>query len=378
VHEFLSKRLSSHVVTNQYSYNEDTGGLLVKDNSRNLPELTAARALLAFWVLAYHLDLHLGFPLLRPWVKRGYLGVDGFFILSGCVLAHRYPALTLRPTDLLIFWWRRLVRLYPVHLTLLLFLGGWFLLAEAAGVAPHQAGRASGREFLLQLLMLNGWGASQGWSWNYPSWSVSTEWAGYLAFPLLLSLVSRLRARTAVQCALASWAALGVVAVLSPAGLNLTYAGALWRFFPEFLAGMAIAVMLPALGPREAVLAGVAGLAVVTLGILAGPPDSAIDAVAVGGIFLCLLALAAARKPVLGRVPGLTTLGGLSYCVYMSYAPVELAFARLWRHQGLDPSRHPWLWAAVMALAILALAWLLARFVERPAIRHLAGRAVDR
>jgi peptidoglycan/LPS O-acetylase OafA/YrhL len=31
-----------------------------------------------------------------------------------------------------------------------------------------------------------------------------------------------------------------------------------------------------------------------------------------------------------------------------------------------------------MALAILALAWLLARFVERPAIRHLAGRAVDR
>jgi peptidoglycan/LPS O-acetylase OafA/YrhL len=378
VHEFLSKRLPSHVVTNQYCYNEDTGGLLVKDSSRNLPELTAARALLALWVLAYHLDLHLAFPLLGPWVKRGYLGVDGFFILSGCVLAHRYPALTLRPREMLVFWWRRLVRLYPVHLSLLLLLGGWFLLAEAAGVAPHQAGRASGREFLLQLLMLNGWGASQGWSWNYPSWSVSTEWAGYLAFPLLLSLVSRFQVRTAVLAALALWGALGAVAVLSPAGLNLTYAGALWRFFPEFLAGMAIAVMIPAVGRRETVMAGMAGLAVVTLGVLAGPPDSAVDAVAVGGIFLCLLALAASRYTVLGRVPGLTALGGLSYCVYMSYAPLELAFARLWRHESLDPSRHPWLWAAVMALAILALAALLARFVERPAIRHLAGRAVDR
>jgi hypothetical protein len=73
VHEFLSKRLPSHAVTNQYSYNEDTGGLLVKDSSLNLPELTAARALLALWVLAYHLDLHLAFPLLPPWVKRGYL-----------------------------------------------------------------------------------------------------------------------------------------------------------------------------------------------------------------------------------------------------------------------------------------------------------------
>jgi peptidoglycan/LPS O-acetylase OafA/YrhL len=378
VHEFLSKRLPSHVVTNQYSYNEDTGGLLVKDSSRNLPELTAARALLALWVLAYHLDLHLAFPLLRPWVKRGYLGVDGFFILSGCVLAHRYPTLALRPREVLVFWWRRLVRLYPVHLSLLLLLGGWFLLAEAAGVAPHQAGRASGREFFLQLLMLNGWGASQGWSWNYPSWSVSTEWAGYLAFPLLPSLVSRFLVRIAALVALASWGALGAVAVLSPAGLNLTYAGALWRFFPEFLAGMAIAVMIPALGRREAALAGLAGLAVVTLGILAGPPDSAIDAVAVGGIFLCLLWLAASRRPVLGRIPGLTALGGLSYCVYMSYAPVELAFARLWRHDGLDPSRHPWFWAGLMSLAILTLAWLLARFVERPAIRHLAGRAVDR
>jgi peptidoglycan/LPS O-acetylase OafA/YrhL len=378
VHEFLSKRLPDHVVTNQYSYNEDTAGPLVDDSSRRLPDLTAARALLALWVLAYHLDLHLAFPLLRPWVKRGYLGVDGFFILSGCVLAHHYPTLALRPREVLNFWWRRLVRLYPVHLSLLLLLGGWFVLAEAAGVAPHQAGRASGREFFLQLLMLNGWGASQGWSWNYPSWSVSTEWAGYLAFPLLLSLVSRFRVRTAVLVALALWAALGGVAVLSPAGLNLTYAGALWRFFPEFVAGMAIAVMLPALGRREVALAGLAGLAVMTLGVLAGPPDSAIDAVAVGGIFLCLLSLAASRKPVLGRIPGLTALGGLSYCVYMSYAPVELAFGRLWRHDGFDPARHPWFWAGLMALAILALAWLLARFVERPAIRHLAGRAVDR
>ncbi len=57
-----------------------------------IDDLTACRAVFAGWVFLYHLNLHLGpggLAWLRPLVGRGYLGVDGFFVLSGLVLASR-------------------------------------------------------------------------------------------------------------------------------------------------------------------------------------------------------------------------------------------------------------------------------------------------
>ena len=88
-----------------------------------LSDLTAVRGLLALWVFAYHANLHLHFAGFGSLVGRGYLGVDGFFILSGLVLAHRHP----RPVQTVAaygrFWWRRVVRLYPTALAMLMLLG---------------------------------------------------------------------------------------------------------------------------------------------------------------------------------------------------------------------------------------------------------------
>ena len=138
------------------------------DRDAVLSDLTAVRGLLALWVFAYHANLHLHFAGVASLIGRGYLGVDGFFMLSGLVLAHRHP----QPSQTLAaygrFWWRRFVRLYPTALAMLMLLGAGLLLARVGGVHPHQAFRADGREFTLQLLMLNGWGFSHGWTWNYP------------------------------------------------------------------------------------------------------------------------------------------------------------------------------------------------------------------
>lgn len=71
-----------------------------EDPRATLSDLTAIRALLALWVFAFHTNFHLHFAALTGGIGRGYLGVDGFFILSGLVLAHRHPASRLTPGTL--------------------------------------------------------------------------------------------------------------------------------------------------------------------------------------------------------------------------------------------------------------------------------------
>jgi peptidoglycan/LPS O-acetylase OafA/YrhL len=343
-----------------------------------LSDLTAVRGLLALWVFAYHANLHLHFASFGGLIGRGYLGVDGFFILSGLVLAHRHP----KPEQTLAaygqFWWRRVVRLYPTALAMLLLLGAGLLLARFGGVRPHDAFRADEREFALQLLMLNGWGFSHGWTWNYPSWSISTEWAGYLLFPLLALLVSRSGARGAALAAATMALALLLLSGLSSNGLSLTYQGALLRFFPEFIGGILLAHLLRLAPPMPPALTAATGLVLLVLGIWLRAITTAGDAVTAIGLWLMIGALAAGGQRVFARLPVLLTLGAVSYPFYMAYAPVELVFSRLWGHWHLDPTRWPYLWLVPMFAAVLALSSVTSRLVERPALRYLAGRRQDR
>ncbi len=346
------------------------------DRGAELSDLTAARGLLALWVFAYHANLHLHFAGVASLIGRGYLGVDGFFILSGLVLAHRHP----RPAQTFAaygrFWWRRLVRLYPTALAMLMLLGASLLLARLGGVHPHEALRADGREFVLQLLMLNGWGFSHGWTWNYPSWSISTEWAGYLLFPLLALLAARCDGQRAVLTAAAMGAALLLLSGLSGAGLTLTYRGALLRFFPEFIGGILLARLLR-LGQPPRVTAAT-GAVLVGLGVWLRVITTAGDAVTTIGLWLIIGTLAAGRQRVFARLPALRAFGAMSYPFYMAYAPVELVFARAWGHWHLDPTRWPYLWLLPMFACVLALSWVTARLMERPALHYLAGQRQDR
>ncbi|WP_459674191.1 acyltransferase family protein [Acidisoma sp. 7E03] len=341
-----------------------------------MADLTAVRGCFALWVFFFHTNLHLHLADLEGPVGRGYLGVDGFFILSGLVLAHRHPQLSLSPRALGRFWWRRFVRLYPTVLAMLALLGSAYLLARAAGVHPHQAMRAAGREYLLQLLLLNGLGFSRGWTWNYPSWSISTEWVGYLLFPLLVAVVARLGPRSVGAGVAAMAALLLAVAWASPVGLNLSYQGALPRFLPEFASGILLARLLACARMPPASVSVAAALLLIAAGIWLRRHALAGDALVAFGLWFLLAALASAPRPWLARCPGLLPLGALSYPFYMAYASVEILAARLWLRFG-DPAQRPLLWLGLLFLGTLALAWVTARLIERPALRHLAGRRPD-
>lgn len=341
-----------------------------------LPDLTCLRGAAALWVYAYHVNLQLGgggWGLLR----RGYLGVDAFFMLSGLVLAYAHPRLAVRGAALLRFWGRRLARLYPVHLATLGLLAAAVGLAWACDVPIRDAGRFGIGELLRSLLLLHGWGLSGRWAWNYPSWSISTEWAGYLAFPWLWLAVRRLPpAAAAVLPAAALLALLAVGA--GPVGLNLTYQGALFRFVPEFVAGLALARLA---APLAALIGGgAAGGAALAIAAAAWLLAVAVlpDALVVAALWCVLAALAAgalcgARR--LDRLPGLRAFGVLSYAFYMSFALGELAAVTLLRALGRTPPSSPVAYFALTTLLTLGLAAALHRFVERPALRRFSPRA---
>jgi peptidoglycan/LPS O-acetylase OafA/YrhL len=221
---------------------------------------------------------------------------------------------------------------------------------------------------------MHAWGVSDRWAWNYPSWSISAEWAGYLSFPLLWAV---LRGQNAIGLAVVlPLTLLGVGAVRAIAhaqDLSLTYDGGVMRLFPEFIAGIAILPLLPRLPRRlNGYWLAAAGGSGAVLAAIAGSETATIAALWVLLLGL-LLAGEQGRRPALARVPGLRWLGEISYSYYMSFALVETLQATVWRHLNLLPEEHRLAYMASTTAGTLTLATLAWALVERPSLRAFAA-----
>ena len=86
----------------------------------------------------------------------------------------------------------RISRIYPAHVFVLGLFLTWesltYMLVQFYGFSalPFD-GCLSPATFATNMLMVHDWG---GWfgncSWNYPAWSISSEWLAYLLFPITL------------------------------------------------------------------------------------------------------------------------------------------------------------------------------------------------
>jgi peptidoglycan/LPS O-acetylase OafA/YrhL len=348
---------------------------------QEITDLTVCRAFFAAWVFVYHVDLYLNFSAwLGPFsglIRHGYLGVDGFFMLSGLILARVHPELAHSFSGAFKFWGKRLARIYPVHLATLLIFGAILLAGFSHGMAPRDPGRFGLSAFLQNLLLVHGWGlASQG-AWNYPSWSVSTEWAGYLLFPVLWRLISYFDELVAIQIVVVAFGLIGLVATEHGHNLNLTFADGLIRFFPEFILGMSTARFVARYADFSALrIFAPAGAALTLLFACLGS-----DLFTVIGLWLILFAFImqsdAERPAMLGRIPVLRWLGQLSYAFYMSFAISELLVSQWFRHQNWVPQSHSLVFASGMLAISFILAVVLHVVVELPC-RRAADRWLER
>lgn len=342
-----------------------------------LEALTGMRGIAAWLVVFYHIRLSLAGLLPAPVIAvlaKGYLAVDLFFMLSGFVLWLTYGPRLARGEPAVIggFWWRRIARIWPLHAVVL---AGFILLAIALVVTGKDRSGYPFAELPLHVLLIQNWGFTGALAWNHPAWSISTEMAAYLLFPLLAVLGRRALGSAALVAGLALL--LGGLHLLygasghSSLGDAITTLG-LTRCLIEFTAGTFAARLwlqwhgVPA--ARQIGLAcGLAAAATVTAGLWFALAETAWVPLA---LLLLLLAMALAEGPVARRLAKgpLHWLGEVSYSTYLCHFGLFIVFKLVL--VGADLQLGLWQLAAFIGLLVIV-SGLSHALIELPAQRAL-------
>lgn len=156
-----------------------------------LRTLAALAVVLAHWPEHFFSVSRFAHPMsaspFYPWLAGAYINgpsaVTFFFALSGFIFYWLYsePVYT-RTINLRHFALLRFSRLYPLHLATLLVLVPIVFIFHALWHSDFVYQHNDAYHFGLNLAFLQYWGFQHGYSWNGPSWSISTEIALYILF----------------------------------------------------------------------------------------------------------------------------------------------------------------------------------------------------
>jgi peptidoglycan/LPS O-acetylase OafA/YrhL len=337
-------------------------------SATRLPCLDGLRGIAAVAVMLFHFNTFFLPQARLPFVGQAYLAVDLFFLLSGFVMAHVYGRLL--ASNWRAHWWEfaraRCARIYPVFaMTTLAMMIAVALFKDPLIYVSFTAGT-----LLLQPFLLQQW--AFGLSWDYPSWSISTEAEAYIFFVFAADLLlTGKHPRLIAACCVAIVAALSIA---YGGSLNLfNGVSTLLRTLSEFSLGVLLywAHLDDTIFARKwaAMLFGVLFVGLWKI--------SRLDFFVVVA-FGCLIYHAASTKDTYGRLLNsrpLIALGNWSYSIYLWHAPTHYAvmasFAAIGlpvNNLGLLSSR---LLLLVTGLAVVGLSAFSYQYFEIPVRRFV-------
>jgi peptidoglycan/LPS O-acetylase OafA/YrhL len=318
--------------------------------------------------------------------RNGGLGVEFFFVLSGFVMMHAYGHHLQDLVTAKKFIIRRFGRLYPLHLAMLVVMVVLETVKLAISTQLHvQSGEPpfSGTNSLPalaeNLALLNGVGLTTDFTWNAPSWSISTEFVAYLLFVAICLAGSR------------AFRLISIIVMVAAGTVKLCYsntsiAGLLICLFGFFL-GTQVNLFFRFVNRREFAFPEWMEWAAL-IGIVAVFGLEAIDPIAASLIFAFAVFVFAfesgkVSQMLVTRVP--LHLGLISYSIYLVHFPILTAIngaARAlenlfhWKFFGLSPDGRlllvgSGLWEMdllliLFTITVLAIATLTYRSIEDP------------
>lgn len=330
---------------------------------RKLEWLEAMRGLAALWVVVHHagqsVEHFFGELGRQPWILRGYLGVDFFFVLSGFIIAFASQRLLERGGGVKEYLAARLVRIYIPYLP-----AGIGVLALLT-LAPSLSAGSREISVLTSLTLLPG---------AYPpalsvAWTLVHEMIFYAVYSLWFVERRLFRLLMGAWVASILWVAASGVHV--PYALEYVVSPMNLCFF----AGVAVFHLSRRgrLRDRAAAAIALVGMVLVASQVMA---DTSVRLLMASGFVF--LVVAGVSDAAAGRAVWrpLVTLGAASYAVYLVHNPVLSLAARLLSAvaSGIGP------WPAFLSLAVVATAGGLAywRWYERPALAWVRARILPR
>ncbi|HEY9759884.1 MAG TPA: acyltransferase [Oculatellaceae cyanobacterium] len=321
-------------------------------------------------------------------------GVSFFFILSGFILTHVYQDLSGFKSTLH-FLSARIARVYPVYIVTAILT---YAILPASMIAKDPVGML--QTAVTQLCMVHGWIPERFFyfSVNSPSWSISTEFFFYLAFPILvlnirknwltkLCLLTLLPVSLIIASHILHLPTLGEAEQVSTHGL--LYINPLSRIF-EFYLGMLTCLLVSRIKLREpdrvvTTFVEVAAIAVIVgvimnieplmfrCGLTNAFPTLSLYLKYCGNTFgyVLLIAAVSLERGFIARIlraAPLVFLGEVSYSVYLIHFPL---FAWFNNNHALFATtarilRYGIYWASLLALSTLSF-----MFLEKPARKFL-------
>lgn len=296
-----------------------------------------------------------------------HIGVDLFFLLSGFILYYVYGSAfsnQVTAQDWFRMMQRRLARIYPLHLLTLLMV----IVLMRFKILQSDVGILVGN-----LTLVQAWGLYDRFEFNSPSWSISCEFAAYVAFPFIVLILHRLAGvRGAVLLLAVVFAAYAWLWHLGGGSLDLDAIGrrnVLWRAVGGFPLGILIGWLSVKLTD------GIDGLqvglqsasALIFVGCLwSGAPE--IVYILPFGLVVFATASSKGWLVWLLHRRGMKWLGDVSYGIYLLQWPLMLALF------SIRPKLAPYFSAfglevaalTIFVVALAVLPTLSHRYFERP------------
>ena len=332
----------------------------LKELRQNLPALTGIRGVAAVLVLLFHLPLQTSLPLIR----NCWLGVDLFFILSGFILMHVHRELQ-EPTWQRVrsFFVLRFFRVYPLHFAILMLILALVVVFPSFPVweqkIPGLENAFSVAGFFQTLTLTNRIGLPDLGEWNGPSWSLSSEVLGYIFFPAMVVLVSRVRSRAVCY-------AFTLCSLTAFCGMMFAGHAGVVRMLLTFPAGVALAraYQIGPIGPTATRYVSAISCAMIIICL-------SIDRIAPLGAFgfaglIYALALGGGATERFFSLSPIMFLGKISFSLYLTHHALFMFLA--WYGGTTFP------WLTLMAATSVGLAVVTYNLIEVPS--HQYGRRV--